>query len=97
MDDASVVDAFLDSPAVSLTTKRRLALVNVFLRDSVATYFGGELGVVHVHLGDCTLANVEFVLHALFPKNYHYNVKVCRRPALSRGILVLLLEAPYES
>jgi hypothetical protein len=91
MDDASVVDAFLDSPAVSLTTKRRLALVNVFLRDSVATYFGGELGVVHVHLGDCTLANVEFVLHALFPKNYQ--LAICardekHRPKLHLGAVV---------
>ena len=91
MDDASVVDAFLDSPAVSLTTKRRLALVSVFLRDSVATYFGGELGVVHVHLGDCTLANVEFVLHALFPKNYQ--LAICARnekhlPKLRLGAVV---------
>ena len=69
MDDSSVLDAFLDSPAVPLTTKRRLAPVCVLMRNSVNAHFGGELHVVHVHLCDCRLFNVDFLLRTLFPKN----------------------------
>jgi hypothetical protein len=71
MDDQGVLDALLDSPVIPLTDKRVLGLVNVWLRSVVATYFGGELRVVYVHLTDCRLFNVEFLLHELFPKNYY--------------------------
>lgn len=75
MDDPSVLDAFLDSRMVPLTTKRRLACLNRAVRQVVRTYFDGELKVVHVHLTDCTLDNVDFLLHDLFPKNQ--NLVLC--------------------
>lgn len=70
MEDRGVLDAFLDSAAVPLTTKRRLACLNHEIGTAVASHFNGELKVVHVHLADCTLDNADFVLHTLFPKNF---------------------------
>jgi hypothetical protein len=88
MDDPSVLDALLDSPVVPLTDKRVLGLVNVWLRGVVATYFGGELKVVYLHLTDCRLFNVEFLLHELFPKNYNLTLAAHREklmPELNLG------------
>tara|TARA_B100001057_G_scaffold455463_1_gene502021 strand:- start:39 stop:1220 length:1182 start_codon:yes stop_codon:yes gene_type:complete len=69
MDNLSALDALLDSPKLSLTSKRRMVLLNRVTRQAVTTYFSGELKVVHVCLTDCSLSNVRFVLQHLFPKN----------------------------
>lgn len=69
MDSPSVLDALLDSPKLSLTSKRRMIILNRLLREAVTTYFSGELKVVHVCLTDCSLSNARFVLQHLYPKN----------------------------
>jgi len=89
--NVGVIDALLDSPAVPITTKRGLVLVNWFLRSTVTTYFAGELVHVHVHRADCTLANVEFLLHNLFPKNFQLTLVFADQklvPALNLGEVV---------
>lgn len=91
MDDPAVLDALLDSPRLSLTSKRRLVALNRGVRAAVTTYFSGELKVVHVHHTDCTLANVEFVLLHLFPKNFRLILAVDKEqflPELNLGEVV---------